>query len=485
MRTIKLFALIAVFALVLHFSPAGAIAGSHVIRDQPGWPIVFKLNIGDSCKVKRVVGGKTIERAVKLISVSEHWEPDYWIEDNQSQRTICKADVVVEVSGIRATLTARPYQMPVIVNGLKLYVETTRRWKSSRSAGIRRMDADVSLSAVAENESWGPTDMVFPIRNYRWRSSTYNNTWASLVPYNRLYYHRGDDFGAIPDRLPVVASMEGKVIRSPLPDGDGRSNGLTIKSASGMTLRFAHMNIETIDPTLTAGTQVQAGRVLGKTGMTWAGRKSQSSDPHLHMGFRYDKTVISTYPFLVEAYLRMYDDRVLAVAGGYQFATPGQTIELDGSRSVPRQGRKITTYQWRLHNDKVIKEPKVQVSYRKPGLYSEELVVRTNDGSEDRDFVQVRVYDPNRGRHVSKGWFYHTPVRGIRPGTKVLFWNRLYVTRGRVAIDFGDGTPPETIDKEIYHTYNKPGIYTVTLRATNPTAEPAVLKMRVVVEPNG
>jgi hypothetical protein len=35
------------------------------------------------------------------------------------------------------------------------------------------------------------------------------------VPYNKLYYHRGEDYGAIPDRLDVVAPFEGTVIATP------------------------------------------------------------------------------------------------------------------------------------------------------------------------------------------------------------------------------------------------------------------------------
>ncbi len=242
------------------------------------------------------------------------------------------------------------------------------------------------------------------------------------------------------------------------------------------------MNIETFDQTLTVGTQVRAGQMIAKTGMTWDGRKSQGHDPHLHIGFRFGRTSISTYPFLIEAYLRMYDDEVMAVAGAYHFAVPGESVELDGSRSVPRAGREITDYEWRLHDGRTVKEPQLRLVYDKPGLYCEELIVRTDDGSEDRDFAQVRVYDPKRGRNIVSGWIHYTPVRGIRPGTEVLFWNRLKKTSGNVTIDFGDDTPAKTIGKEIRHAYSKPGIYTVTLRATGPEKEPATLKTRVVVE---
>lgn len=458
-------------------------APARVILNQPGWPTIFELNIGDSYTLRRNIDGKTIERVIKLISVTEYWEPDYWIKNNPQRRTLRKAEVVVEISGAKVTLLARPYQMPTVANGLRLYVEATRRWATETQLGkIRGMNSDIRLSAVVQGEGWGPSDMLFPIKDYRWRSSSYFNTWSSLVPYNLLYYHRGEDFGAIPDRLPVVAILPGKIISTPLPGGNRRSNGVIVETASGFRFRCSHMNIETFNQTLTVGTQVRAGQMIAKTGMTWDGRKSQSHDPHLHIGFHFGRTTISTYPFLIEAYLRMYDDEVMAVAGAYHFAVPGEPVELDASRSVSRPGRKITGYEWRLHNRKTIRGPQVRLTYDKPGLYCEELIVRADNGSEDRDFAQVRVYDPERGRNIVSGWLHYTPVRCIRPGTDVLFWNRLSGTSGRVTIDFGDGVPAETIGKEIRHAYSQPGIYTVTLLATGPKKEPATLKIRVVVE---
>src|SRR3712207_8830813 len=57
-------------------------------------------------------------------------------------------------------------------------------------------------------------------------------------------------------------------------------------------------------PAPTVGTEVEAGRFPGRTGMTRAGRKSQTYDHHRHVELQYGGTKLSTYPFLVEAYLR-------------------------------------------------------------------------------------------------------------------------------------------------------------------------------------
>ena len=182
------------------------------------------------------------------------------------------------------------------------------------------MNKAVRFSALPAGAAWGPEDLVFPIAGYRWRSAVYNNTWSALVPYNLLYYHRGEDYGAIPDLLDVVAVRAGEVVFSPVSTPQS-SNLLTILSADGQAISYCHMNIESIRPDLVPGKWVAAGDKLAKTGETWDGRRCQDWDPHLHIEFedRQDaessgrETLYSPYPFLVQAYLRTYPD---PVAGG-------------------------------------------------------------------------------------------------------------------------------------------------------------------------
>jgi hypothetical protein len=264
-----------------------------LIRTDPGWPTVVELNVGDSYEVSRSVDGKTATRRIKVISVSHRWEPDYWIDENPGHKTLNAARVVIDVSCVETTLLHRPYQMPLTVNGLRVYVESTKRWAAhGRLAGMPEVDRDVRLSTVAE----------------------------------------------------------------------------------------------------------------------------------------------------------------------------------------------IVSYTWRLHDGTVVENAVARVTYEKPGLYSEQLVVRTDAGYDDRDFAQVRVFDPDRGRKIARGWAYYTPVRGIKPGTTVLFWNRLVGMAGPVTIDFGDGSPKQTIHREVEHAYAESGLYTVTLSGQGPDNEPATVRLRVVVE---
>lgn len=448
------------------------------------WPDLIELSVGQSVTIATVDGPRTLT----LRAVREMSEPDHWIADNPHRCTLCCAAVEVDVAGRPATLLHRPFEMPVVVEGLRLYVETTRHWAcDAQIATLDWGDADVRLSVLPATYNWGPSDLRFPLRDYRWRANSYNNTWAALVPQNKLYYHRGEDFGAIPDLTPVQAVRDGFVIASPLSQPQG-SNTLAIAHDDGHAFAYAHMNLDQIDPALVVGATVRAGQVLGRTGCTWDSRPCQHHDPHLHLGLHVDARrgyARSPYPYLVDAYFREYDDPVLPVAGGYVFTTPGRPVTLDASRSVARPGRAIKRHEWRLPDGSVHTTPTVTLTLRQPGLHSAELRITTDRGEEDRDFAQVRVYDPQSpdASAVPFGWAFHHPHRRIAPGVPVLFWNRLANIARPAGIDFGDGSPPASIMDEVEHAYAQPGLYTVTLRGQSPAGQPATVQMRVRVEP--
>lgn len=236
-------------------------------------------------------------------------------------------------------------------------------------------------------------------------------------------------------------------------------------------------------PSATVGSQVERGQVMGRTGSAWKGERSQQNDPHVHLGLTLNDTDVSLFPSLVEAYFRDYDDAMLALAGGYGFVMAGDDYVLDGSRSLPRPGRKIVSHRWRLHDGRELDGVRHAVKFERPGFFAEELIVRADDGSEERDAVHVRVYEPRVSQAITFGWLHYSPAREIRPGTTVTFWNRLTKTDGAARIDFGDGSEPQAITREISHVYRQPGLFTVALTARGVTGEPALLKVRLRVEP--
>jgi len=126
-----------------------------------------------------------------------------------------------------------------------------------------------------------------------------------------LYYHRGEDLGAIPDKLEVSAWADGQIIKSPLPTGNIGSNSILIKSQNGLEFYYSHCNTESIDPGILVGKYVKKGQHISKTGMTWNGQESQHNDPHLYSELNFNWYQISLFPYLIEAYFRKYDENFL------------------------------------------------------------------------------------------------------------------------------------------------------------------------------
>jgi hypothetical protein len=358
---------------------------------------------------------------------------------------------------------------------------------------LGKMKKTVRFSALGDTEEWGPGNFVFPIAKYRWRASTFNNTWSALVAYNLVYYHHGEDYAAVPDKLDVLAALEGKVVISPFEDwNEYGSNSLAILHPSGYLMMYGHMNIGSINPKLRRGYEVVAGEKIGQVGRTWL--DEETAQPHLHVGLQRSEAInkygiedldtFSVYPMLTSAYFKMYPDSVLPVAGGYRFTVPDKQIELDGSLSLARPGRKIISYSWKLHNQVTINQCCLKMVYDQPGLYSEELIVKTDDGGEDRDFAHVRVYDPSQGRNIGYGDLYYFPNREVAINQPVLFWIRLVNIKGHPSIDFGDGSANQEVEaeSECFHVYTTPGMFTVTLRAVGVSNDPVTIKTRVVIE---
>ncbi|MBK9391926.1 MAG: PKD domain-containing protein [Bacteroidetes bacterium] len=455
-----------------------------IIMDIPGYPLVFELNKGDSILIDRTYRNNHITKNVKLIDFRLFREYNSWFHDSLGKSDYYKAEIDIVVSGEFFTLKMQPYQLPVAVNGLRIYAEAVKEIdKIPTLDPVDKMEKDVRFSITLEGEPWGiPADLEFPVSEYRWRSASYNNTWGALVPFNLLYYHRGEDYGAIPDKLDVNAWVDGEIILSPLSGSKNGSNSIMIRAKNGLIFDYSHCNTEFIDQQILKGNTVKKGQNIARTGMTWDGRKSQHSDPHLHTGLGYNGYQLSLFPYAIEAYLRKYDDKVLAIAGGYRFAKAGETVELDGTRSVCRDGEKVVSYQWTLHDGQIVNQPTVKLKYTSPGYYSEELKVKTASGASDKDFLQVRVYDQNSNRKIAYGWAYDSPVRNIKSGQDVVFWNRLINTGTDVKINFGDGTAVQTMRDEIKHSYNKSGNYTVELSSQGSNNEPVSVKMEVIVD---
>ena len=380
--------------------------------------------------------------------------------------------VRLEVDGREIEMVARPHQFPVEAFGLRLYLDGTKEWLGTDDVFPVHIAKRIRLAFTEAGESWGPA-LRFPVGEYRWYSTSYNNTWLGIVPQDAstTYYHKGEDFGAVPDRLPVLASEAGQAMTE--------GTGVQSVSADGTLFWMSHLNAHNVF--VTTGERVEAGQVLGLTG----NRGNTDDDPHVHYDIDRRSDMPGSYPYLVESYLRDYPDAGIPAAGGYQFMWAGDALPLDGRRSLARPGRTIARYRWILHDGTTVDGPTALLSASEAGFYSQELRVYFDDGREERGFTQVRVFEPGRsGQLPITGFLYQYPVRGIRPGDEMTIRHHQFLLECNArTIDFGDGSAVQTVygaRPTISHVYAAPGLYTVTVHAIG--TMPQVLKTSVLVE---
>ena len=438
-------------------------------------PGILELNVGEAREVV-LPGGRTT--VIRLRSYLERTEPFYQSADTQFVDAVVSADVALEVDGVQHTVTGGPFRLPVTVNGVAVLVACTRGWAGGIFAdGLTR---DVRLEVSDARTPWTePERFVYPIRNYRWRASNYQHTYLGVVVNQaRLYYHRGEDLGMIPDLEQTRAMSDGRLSRVPPPGGDGDSNDLWVEDAGGMTTRYLHMNAAGIDPLLSEGDGVRQGQALGLAGNTYAGHCSPS--PHLHVSMHDGDVYRNTFPLFVAAYRHRFPGELLPIAGNVRHLYAGEEITLDGSLSLAGNGAQIESYQWTFTDGGRANAPRVRRRYPQPGVYSEELRVTDNQGRTDRDFVEVFVFSRTLGMRPPRAWINYYPIRGIRPGTEVRFLIR-YKNIRDLTIDYGDGTQ-QPYAEWTTHRYAKPGNYVVSVKGEDAGAGPGTFRVRVIVE---
>jgi murein DD-endopeptidase MepM/ murein hydrolase activator NlpD len=439
-------------------------------------PIIVELSRGETQQV-RLSGGKT--HSIKLISLKERTEPYYESANKRTIEAIVEADVTLRIDGKNGSVVGGPFRLPTVVNGLAVLVTVTKNW----TGGIApdELNKDVRLEIQDANVPWYDVQrFVFPIRNYRWRALNYQHTFLGVaVNQARIYYHRGEDFGMLPDREAAIATVSGKVGKVPGPRGDGASNSFFLHSA-GLIFRYAHMNTPNILPEMKPGVHVTQGQKLGLTGNTWQGRPVR--DPHLHVEIHDEQSnkLRNTFPWIVAAYRNSYPGELLPVAGGWRHLWAGDTIVLDGSRSLAGTGQKIVSWKWKFTDGTSATGAHVSRRYTTPGAYSEQLIVRDDRGREDSDFVEVYVLDREHPAMPPFTMIHYYPVRGIHAGDEVEFVIRPN-KGGPATIDYGDNAKVAW-SETTHHRYAHSGTYIVTVSKSEGPSGPGIFKARVVVE---
>lgn len=439
------------------------------------FPTTFELDPGETYPLTIDIEGAAHVWFIKLLSTNEHWEPNFTPRAKKlGARNRSGAEFSLEINGQAHTLWCRPYQMPVEIAGLRLYAETTRNWATEGTFdSIEGMRKSVRLSAVPAGKNWGPPDFRFPIPDFHPLRNSYSNSWLSTAPgTHNLYYHKGEDYGAVTGAHAVVSALPGTITRNPLPDGDGIANAISVTHDNGLELRYLHMRTADIPAEIPLGTSITAGQTIGRVGDAF--RDKPQLNPHLHFDIRLRTdagfTALSTFPYTIEAHLRESGRPGLALAGGYASGLPGEEVILDGTRAYAAPGHAITATRWITHDGETLNSSMHARQYDAPGIYAEVLEVEFEDGSIDRDVLHVRIYDSeaNGEQLPVSAWICTTPTAPASTDTPI----RLTVTRYQnrdFHLDWGDGQSeriagfPHPMSRFIQHTYTTPGLYTLTL----------------------
>ena len=440
-------------------------------------PQVLDLSSGESAAIT-LADGKS--RTIKLIGLREFTEPYFESAEGKITQAVVRATFEVEVDGVKASLTGGPFRMPTAVNGLAVLLSCTRNWSGGISPDP--ISKEVRLEVRDATLPWVTlAGYVFPIRGYRWRAMNYQHTYLGVVVNQaRLYYHRGEDMGMIPDLEQALAITKAEITKVPGPKGDGGSNSVVLEDGDGLRFRYAHMNTPNIRPALQPGSKLERGEAMGLTGNTWRG--GPVNDPHLHVEARDSKTDTfrNSFPLIVAAYRASFPGEVLPIAGGWRHVVAGGSVTLDGSLSLAGAGRKITSFEWLLADGKTVRECSVTLRYDRPGTYSEQLRVADDRGTRDSDFVEVFVLSPDQKTSPPYAWINYYPVRAIHVGSEVQFLTR-FANMKNVTIEYGDGERTAWSEKTA-HRYNKAGTYVVTVRGQDAGSGPGTFHVRVIVE---
>ncbi len=460
---------------------------------------VIDLDIGETQEVN-LCDGTTA--AVKLLNIRE--------TRDGILSAVFDAEVNVEVNGQAVTLKAALYNLPTTAEGVRIDCSITRgsiqnshmdHWGLLKDARLRLWPAGSPLI--------DPDTFVYPVKQ-RWFAC---GTWmanepVSPRPNGQHYCHAGLDIGGAEGLVDVVSATRGLIITSggdvlpgyegiPTRDDTPMKPGtdiVTVLDDRDWCHRYVHL--QSIDPAISVGQAVRIGQkvgILGKEGTSggWA---------HLHYEIKSLQPsgkwgTQEAYAFIHGAYQRQYGLKLMAVAQPRYLAWTGQTVMLNAARSWSATG-KIARYDWTFTDGSTASGPCVDRTYDRPGTYSEILKITDEEGRTACDFARVTVLGKaHPGRWPPRLHPAYAPTLDIRPGDPVTFHVRAFnTTEGHETWDFGDNSPPVTVQSDgnvdryapdgyasTVHRYSEPGDYLARVERSDQNGIRAVAHLHVRV----
>jgi len=436
---------------------------------------IVGLNVNETYTFKLTSGA---ERVIRLVSVQEHRD--------SVVNLMRRAEVRLEIDGQPLDLVCEPYTMPTETASLRVLVDAT--------AGRKNIPKQVQLSL------WDASDTIvdtkrfgFPLHNYRLLS---HGTQAYGEPVHlgagdddptgqRFYHDYGFDTGGFEGREEVVSATEGKIVMF-WPSREDLCS-VVVQDDNGFLWEYAHLN--SVAPEIALNTHVIQGQkigILGKTGPS-------GNFSHLHLGSYLSRNDVDTgnmnrrlnlYPWLVAAYQAQHPKGLFAVARPHHTVLTGEKVVLDGVHSLAWGGSKIVKWRWILPGGRTVKQVRAETEFDRPGAYLATLWVKDDQGREDVDFCQIKVFsraNPEKGMpHI---YLSYTPTEDVRPGQPVRFRGWFQGKgEGPIKVDFGDGTRLTDYQEysEVQHSFKTPGIHIVTAQG-EAGGRPITQKVKVVV----
>lgn len=254
-----------------------------------------------------------------------------------------------------------------------------------------------------------------------------------------------------------------------------------------MFWEYAHL--KSLDPKIVLNAHVVRGQTIGILGRT--GPSGNFS--HMHVGSYLSPRDLDTdnrnsrlnlYPWLVAAYQAQHPKELLAVARPHHTVLTGERVVFDGSNSLAFGGSRIVERRWSFPDGQTVSAARAEKQFDRPGAYLAALWVRDDQGREDVDFSQIKVYDrttPERAMpHI---YMTYTPTQEIRPGQPVAFrfWLQGHCD-APIQVDFGDGTrlPGYRSYADLSHSFSRPGLHIVTAQCEC-AGKPIRQELKVVV----
>ncbi len=436
---------------------------------------IIGLNIGETFTFKLKSGA---ERVTRLVSVREYQDSVIHL--------VRRAEVRVEIDGRPLDLVCAPYVMPTETAGLRVQVDTTSGWGNIK----KRVQLSVwdATEPIVDTKRFG-----YPLRNYRLFShgtQAYNEPVhlgaGDGDPEGQKFYHDyGFDTAGFEGHEEVVSATVGKIVMF-WPSRDDLCS-VVVQDDNGFLWEYAHLN--SVAPEIVLDAHVNQGQkigILGKTGPS-------GNFSHQHLGSYLSRNDVDTgkmnrrlnlYPWLVTAYQAQHPKGLFAVARPDHTVLTGEKVVLDGTNSLSFGGSKIIKWRWILPDGQTVKQARAVTVFDQPGAYVATLWVKDNQGVEDVDFCQIKVFSKaNPEKAMPHIFMTYTPTQDIRPDQPVTF---RFWFQGKGAsplkVDLGDGTQLGDYQSytELRHSFKTPGIHIVTAQC-EAAGKVIMQKLKVVV----